>query len=146
MQRILMLSASIVGILWATNGVADSPQLKGTYGFTRTVKCVVSVYGFDPSDFHALGPSFGEAFAEEGIRTFNGDGTGTQSTTTLGIIEPALTPCASSSHFNNSFTYIINGDGSWRIPGEVRSTERLTWVPALVKRSRSPTSRQPGRS
>jgi hypothetical protein len=118
MRRILMvLSGSIIGIIWAANAVADSPRLKGTYGFTRTVKCIVSASGFDHNDFHALGPSFGESFAETGILRFNGHGTGTQSSTNLNIVDPALSPGAASSHFSSPFTYVINGDGSWTIPG-----------------------------
>jgi hypothetical protein len=113
----MLLSASMVGIIWAANAVADSPRLMGTYGFTRTVTCVVSASGFDPNDFHASGPSFGESFAETGIRTFNRDGTGTQSSMNLDIIDPALSPGASSSHFTSPFTYVINGDGTWAIPG-----------------------------
>jgi hypothetical protein len=116
MKVILLLSASIIGITWAANAVADSPNLEGDYGFTRTVKCVVSVFPFD-SNFQATGPAFGESFAEEGVRTFNGDGTGTQSSTNLDIVDPANTPGASSSHFTDTFRYIINGDGTWTIPG-----------------------------
>ena len=47
MQRILMLSLSIAVVTWAANAFADSPNLMGAYGFTRTVKCIVSHTGFD---------------------------------------------------------------------------------------------------
>lgn len=118
MQRILVLiPASITGIMWAANAGADSPQLMGDYGFTRNVTCIVSASGFDSNDFHAVGSSFGESFAEKGVRTFNGDGTGAENFLALNITDPALSPGASSSHVTNPFNYTINGDGSWTIPG-----------------------------
>jgi hypothetical protein len=117
MQRLFVLSASIAVVTWAANAFADSPSLMGAYGFTRTVKCIVSHTGFD-SNNRALDGNFGEAFAEEGVRTFNGDGNGTQSFTALNIEIPADHPGANSSHVTKQpFTYIVNGDGTWHIPG-----------------------------
>ena len=117
MQRLFMLSVSIAVVIWAASAVADSPNLKGDYGFTRTVKCIVSHTGFD-SNNRALDGYFGEAFAEEGVRTFNGDGNGTQSFTALNIEIPADHSGANSSHVTNQkFTYTVNGDGTWSIPG-----------------------------
>jgi len=110
----LMLSASIIGITtWAATAVAD--QLRGSYGFTRTSSCVVSTLPFD-ANFQATGPAFGDSLVEEGIRTFNGDGTGTQSSTALTLTIPALTPSAGSSSFTSSFTY-TTGDDTWAIAG-----------------------------
>ena len=117
MQRVLMLSVSIPVVIWAASAVADSPNLKGDYGFTRTVKCIVSVFPFD-DHFRATGPTFGEAFAEEGVRTFNGDGNGTQSFTALNIEIPAGNAGANSSRVTNQpFAYVVHGDGTWSIPG-----------------------------
>jgi len=95
MQRVLMLSASVVAMTWAANAVADSPNLKGAYGFTGTAACLVAPghvgdpttppplanptpgvalanSGFDGS-LHPKDPSsaFSHSNAVEGIRTFN---------------------------------------------------------------------------
>ena len=112
MQRLFMLSVSIAVVIWAASAVADSPNLKGDYGFTRTVKCIVSM---DPTFPHDM--TFGESFAEEGVRTFNGDGTGKQSFHALNILIPKDQPGAASSHvIDQPFTYSVNGDGTWSIP------------------------------
>ena len=118
MQRVLMLSVSIAVVIWAASAVADSPNLKGDYGFTRTVKCIVSHTGFTHPDNRALDGYYGEAFAEEGVRTFNGDGNGTERFTALNIEIPSANAGANSSHVTNQkFTYTVNGDGTWSIPG-----------------------------
>ena len=118
MQRVFMLSASIAVVTWAANAFADSPSLMGAYGFTRTVKCIVSHTGFTDPDNRALDGYFGEAFAEEGVRTFNGDGNGTERFTALNIEIPSANAGANSSHVTNQkFTYTVNGDGTWSIPG-----------------------------
>jgi hypothetical protein len=138
MQRVLLLSASVVAMTWAANAVADSPNLKGAYGFTGTAACLVAPgnSGGDPGNdppgppgFNALlqpfnnGSSFSHSNAVEGIRTFNGDGTGTVKGTSVGIT-PRPTPgpppavphfpaSAGSAVFKYDFTYTVNGDGSW---------------------------------
>ena len=113
MQRVFMLSVSIAVVIWAATAVADSPNLKGDYGFTRTVKCIVSTDSSFPHDM-----TFGEDFAEEGVRTFNGDGNGKQSFRALNIIIPAEHPGAASGHaMNQPFAYVVHGDGTWSIPG-----------------------------
>jgi hypothetical protein len=102
------------------NAVADSPNLMGAYAFTRNTTCIVVSHtvGFNPN-FQALGPTIREFFAEEGVRTFNGDGTGTQSSKNLNIYENEIAGSvgAASSHFTDNFKYIINGDGTWTIQG-----------------------------
>jgi hypothetical protein len=95
-----MVGMSIAVMTWAASAVADSPNLKGAYGFTRTVKCIVSHTGFN-SDNRALDGYFGEAFAEEGVRTFNGDGNGTQSFTALNTEIPSGNAGANSSRVTN---------------------------------------------
>jgi hypothetical protein len=143
MQRMLMLSTSVVAMTWAANAVADSPNLKGAYGFTGTAACLVapgSTGGTTPesnptpgtalpnSGFQAdLRPNdptaaFSHSNAVEGIRTFNGDGNGTVKGTNVGITVrptpgpngyPHFPPGASSSFFSYKFTYTVNSDGSW---------------------------------
>jgi hypothetical protein len=96
------LSVSVVAMTWAATAAADSPNIKGSYGFTGTAACLVSpgqvgdpnrpprsppirlplcplpLSGFKPN----LQPNdavpgsvsvvFSHSFAVEGIRTFNG--------------------------------------------------------------------------
>lgn len=117
MQRSRMWSVSIVVMIWSANAVADSPKLKGDYAFTGSAACIdtVSPNNFNP-DFTPTGGSsstFGQSFAAEGIRTFNGDGTGTVTGSTMGITFPAANEGAGSDNFQFSFTYTVNSDGSW---------------------------------
>jgi len=162
MQRVLLLSVSVVAMTWAANAVADSPNLKGAYGFTGTAACLVAPghvgdpntppalpnptpgvaltnSGFDanlhPKDI-SPGPTaaFSHSNAVEGIRTFNGDGTGTVKGTSVGITVrptpgpngyPHFPPGAGSAFFSYDFTYTVNGDGSWTatmVPGSYTET------------------------
>ena len=118
MQRVFMLSVSIAVVTWAASAIADSPNLMGDYGFTRTVRCIVSEFVFD-DNFQPTGPAFGESFAEEGVRTFYGDGTGTTRFKALNITTPpAMHPGAFTSEVpDQKFSYSIDGDGKWSIPG-----------------------------
>jgi hypothetical protein len=162
MQRVLMLSTSVVAMVWAANAVADSPNLKGAYGFTGTAACLVAPgstgsggtmplpnptpgtalpnSGFQtdlrPNDAvpGSSSVAFSHSNAVEGIRTFNGDGTGTVKGTSVGITirptpgpngYPHFPPSAGSSTFGYSFIYTVNGDGSWTatmVPGSYSET------------------------
>jgi hypothetical protein len=150
MQRMLILSTSVVAMTWAANAVADSPNLKGAYGFTGTAACLVAPGnsglgtasnpvgspGFN-SELQVLDPqnSFSHSNAVEGIRTFNGDGTGNVVGSAVGITVrptpgpppaiPSFPPSAGSSKFSYKFTYAVNGDGSWTatmVPGSYTET------------------------
>ena len=78
--------------------------------------------------------SYTRSFSVEGIRTFNGNGTGTVKGTAVGVVGrptpgpdgyPHFPPSASSANFGFSFTYTINGDGSWTstmVPGSYSET------------------------
>jgi hypothetical protein len=160
MQRTLLLSASAFVVAWATSAVANSPNLKGDYGFTGTSGCLVAPgsgptpqspgnttpypnAGFQP-DLRpkdalpgAATDSFYHSDAVEGIRTFNGDGTGTVSGTSIGVTPrptpgppvppgfPRFPPAAGSSVFSYNFTYTVNGDGSWTatmVPNSFKET------------------------
>lgn len=155
MQRMLMLSTSVIAMTWAANAVADSPNLKGAYGFTGTAACLVapgSTGGTMPksnptpgialpnsgfqTDLRPNDPTsaFSHSNAVEGIRTFNGDGTGTVRGTSVGTTVrptpgpngyPHFPPSAGSSKFSYKFTYTVNGDGSWTdmmVPGSYTET------------------------
>jgi hypothetical protein len=146
-----MFSVSAVAMTWTASAIANSPNLKGAYGFTGTAACVVAPgsstsstnptpgvalpnSGFN-SNLHPIdGKVFSHSFAVEGIRTFNGDGTGAVVGTSVGIDPPptpgppgypAFPPGAGASTFRFSFTYTVNGDGSWTammVPGSFLET------------------------
>jgi hypothetical protein len=131
MQRLLMLSVSSVVLSLVSNALADSPQLKGTYAFVGHAGCVISTLAFD-SAFTSLPGSyvFNDTSSSRGTHTFNGDGTGTTQTQSMTatylplpnhpIGEPNMDfpPSrggAGSSHSSSSFTYTVNGDGSFTL-------------------------------
>ena len=109
------LSVAMVAMTWGQTATAVSPRLKGAYGFTGTTACLSTAApgpGFNPNLTPTDG-SFGQSFATEGIRTFNGDGTGTVRGSSMGIAIPANVHSAGSDDFSFSFTYTLNSDGSW---------------------------------
>jgi hypothetical protein len=91
-----------------------------------------------PNDFTNPGDSpsasFNHSFSVEGIRTFNGDGTGTVKGTAVGVDNrptpgpngyPHFPPSAGSSDFSFSFTYTVDGNGGWTatmVPGSYTET------------------------
>jgi len=169
MGRALIFSISALGLAYAGNAAADSPKLKGAYGFTGTAACLVAPGGipgtnplpnpnvpgntvaFPNSGFNAaLQPkeffppfcsapgcpttAFSDSFAVEGIRTFNGNGTGTVKGTVVGVTVrptpgpngyPHFPPSAGSSNFQFSFTYTVDDNGGWTatmVPGSYTQT------------------------
>jgi hypothetical protein len=148
-HRTIVLAISTVALTAAGSAFADSPKLKGAYGFTGTAACLVgggSVPGATPLPSPGPGPlpnagfnaslqvkdvagAFSRSFSVEGIRTFNGDGTGTVKGTAVGIVVkptpgpngfPHFPPAASSADFAFSFTYTVDGNGGWTssmVPG-----------------------------
>jgi hypothetical protein len=164
----LSVSVSVVAITWAASAAADSPKLKGAYGFTGTAACLVAPghvgdanvppplnnptpgVALLNSGFNALlrpndslpapaSPSqnYSHSWSVEGIRTFNGDGTGTVKGTSVGITIrptpgpngfPHFPPSAGSTDFSFSFTYTVDGNGGWTstmVPGSY-SANHLT--------------------
>src|SRR5262249_49157018 len=141
MQPALLCSIATAAVLWGATAVADSPSIKGAYGFTGTAACLVAPgstvppgpnptpgtalpnSGFDPVTLRPIdGKVFSRSFSVEGIRTFNGDGTGTVKGTAVGITVPPtpqppgypnFPPAAGSGDFSFSFTYTADGDGGW---------------------------------
>jgi hypothetical protein len=152
------VSLSVVTVgLAAAAAAEDGPRLKGSYGFTGTAVCLVAPgHAGDPSGPPLPNPSPGVALPNsgffpnlrpkdavpgsptqaytsshsvEGIRKFNGDGTGTVKGTAVGVTGrptpgpggfPHFPPAAGSSDFSFSFTYTVNADGSWTtamVPG-----------------------------
>jgi hypothetical protein len=120
MLRAFLFSASAVVVIFAANAASGPPSvsllssLTGNYGITDTSVCIFSRGGFD-SNFQAIGTNvFSSSFAHEGIWTFNGDGTGTAKDLNVGL---GVTPTsgASSVRSTSSFTYTVNGDGTFTV-------------------------------
>jgi hypothetical protein len=163
MSRAFAIFATMVATGWATQALADSPKLKGSYGFTGTAACLVAPghvgdanvppplpnptpgvalpdSGFNallrPNDTGEPTPSqnYSRSFSVEGIRTFNGDGTGTVKGTAVGITVrptpgpngfPHFPPSAGSADFSFQFTYTVDGNGGWTstmVPGSYSET------------------------
>jgi hypothetical protein len=141
------LSVCLVAMTWAQTAVIG-PRLKGAYGFTGSGACLVAPgstvppgpnptpgvalpnSGFDPVTLRPIdGKVFSYSFTVEGIRVFNGDGTGTVKGTTVTVTVPPtpqppgfpnFPPSASSADFSYSFTYTVDGEGGWTsamVPG-----------------------------
>src|SRR6266481_1102356 len=118
MQRAFMLSVSALVMTFAANASADSPPLKGAYGFTGSDACLVApALGFN-AVFVATGTAWSHSESIEGILTFNGDGTGTFKNTNVTIFvppTPGFLPNADSRNGGASFTYTVNADGSFTV-------------------------------
>jgi hypothetical protein len=112
MQRLFMLSVSAVIAIYSANAIADSSHLKGTYGFTSTNGCLYASGGFNTS-LQTLGTASSGSFSSEGVWTFNGDGTGTYTLSSVGITPPptvGFLPSADSSAGGASFTFTVADD------------------------------------
>ena len=131
MLRAFLLSASAVVVIYAANAASGPPfplpgpppvallsSLTGNYGVTSKSVCLFSRGGFDPN-FQAIGTNvFSSSFADEGIWTFNGDGTGTAKNLNVGLgvpPTPGFQPNASSVSTTFSFTYTVNADGTFTV-------------------------------
>src|SRR5215467_10426255 len=115
MRYTLLLPVLAFVTTWSAGAIADPPTLKGNYGFTGTAACLSTAApgpGFNPN-FTPTDGSFGQSFTSEGIRTFNGDGTGVVRGSSMGITIPANANSAGSDDFSFSFTYAVNDDGTW---------------------------------
>ena len=133
MRRLLICSVSAIGLVHAGGAAASSPKLKGVYAFTGSAACLVSADtaptpsgagGFNGN----LQPNSGSrvwstSFSVEGVRIFNGDGTGKIKGTSVNITVPptpagfscpgpgCFPPSAGSTNFEASFTYTVDNDG-----------------------------------
>jgi hypothetical protein len=139
-------AVSTAAVTWAGSAAADSPRLKGSYGFTGSAACIAAQgHVGDPnnppqlvnptpgvalpnSGFNSnlqvkdVAGAYSRSFAVEGVRTFNGNGTGTVKGTTVGVTDkptpgpngfPHFPPSAGGGDFSFSFTYVVNPDGTW---------------------------------
>ena len=113
---------SMLGVMLLWSGVADAQGLnhilRGTYAFTGEGACLVSpTGGFNP-DLTPTNPAgrFVISFSVQGVRIFNGDGTGTLSGRAVSITHSdvaAVLGGASSNDFQASFTYNVVPDGTF---------------------------------
>ncbi len=153
----LAVVALLAGVS-AASADFDGPKLRGSYAFTGTADCLVSPghvpdtvpdtnptpgvalsnSGFNsrlqPNDAGPTSGAYNHSFSVEGIRKFNGNGTGTVKGTVVGISHrptpgpngfPHFPPSASAADFSFSFTYTVNEDGSWTsamVPGTYTET------------------------
>ena len=117
MRRASVLSIAGVMLLWVgtTDATPDDRNhlLQGDYVFAGEATCLVAL----PPGFNAdLTPKDGRftvSFSVQGVRTFNGDGTGTLHGRAVSLSHPD-TPVvlggAGSSDFQASFTYNVAPD------------------------------------
>lgn len=122
-----VLAAAAVLIGSVTISYAAPPTLKGDYAFTGSAACLNSPDGFNadltitpqanvtPTTFR----SFSNSFSVQGIRHFNGDGTGYVNATSVAINVPPISNTlnarvsGSTQSFSFEFTYVVNKDGSF---------------------------------
>jgi hypothetical protein len=108
-------------LIWAGSGNAQgqglNQLLKGHYAFSGEGTCIVSpTDGFNP-DLTPIDPvgRFVVSFSVQGVRTFNGDGTGTMRARTVNITHSdvaAVLGGGSSTNIVSSFTYQFAADGT----------------------------------
>jgi hypothetical protein len=127
MRRTIVLSVTAAAFALATTAaVAAPPQIKGQYAITGTTGCLVSVTPIDPVTFRPTSTNnYSVSTNVEGIRVFNGDGTGTAKVTEVGFVPPPpdlpfAGVSAESATITFSFTYTVNDDGTFTtqlVPG-----------------------------
>jgi len=164
MKLVLVCSMAVLSVVCAGGAAAQASNnnITGSFGFTTTGVCLVAPghvgdptvpppvsnptpgvalpnSGFNanlqPSDISSgTTVSFSTSFETRGIRTFNGDGTGTVSGRVVGTTVrptpgpngfPHFPPSAGSSNFTFSFTYTVDGNGGWTstmVPGSYTQT------------------------
>lgn len=119
MRRTLVGSTAVAVVFWATTALAAPPQLMGEYAFTGSTGCLWDPNGFNPATLVPIDDSvYSSSNNVEGVRTFNGDGTGTVRATEVGITPPPPAPGfagpgADAATITFSFTYTVNGDGTF---------------------------------
>ncbi len=101
-------------LLWVGSTFAAAPpSLKGDYAFTGEAGCLISPNGFDGNLKPKGDVFFIDSSSVQGVRTFNGDGTGTVEGTTITTTYGGTFASASSETFNFSFTYALQPDGTF---------------------------------
>ena len=149
MHRFLLLI--IVGVTASGSAFADEPsRLHGTYAFTGMSACIQdsASLGFNPN-FTPKGPAIFFDFTVTGTRTFNDDGTGTVTGTSVAVGAPP-NAFGSSASFTFQFTYTIAPGGMLSltlVPGTFSGQEITgpragqTYVDAVPFQTKSATIR-----
>lgn len=129
-RRVLSLVlAGIVAVMLFPGSAAEADPnnlnklLRGDYAFSGETTCLVSIGGFDPDLTPANPPApfpFVVSFSIQGVRTFNGDGSGKIVGRTVTLSHPYALPLsptpffsrggASSSDIDAAFTYQVAPD------------------------------------
>ncbi len=101
---------------------ARTADLRGSFAIAGSGTCIqtfplvgpngpVPPLGFN-ADFQPIGPASVQSFSIEGVRTFNGDGTGTQRTRIMPLANPGG---ASAIDLTGPFSYSVAADGGLTI-------------------------------
>jgi hypothetical protein len=146
-------SLALVVLVFASSAMAQSRthMLKGDFAFTATLVClnspaIITPTSYTPpagftADLRPIGVSNVSSFSAQGVRTFNGDGTGSSRARSV-FLTPGAAGATESSH---QFTYSVAADRTLTIdegplhavavagPGVGRQT-RVTNTPTLVGR------------
>jgi hypothetical protein len=125
MRRIFLLITVVVVLVWVGIASAAHPHLKGQYAFTGESACLISPNGFE-ADLTPIGGVHSSLFSVQGVRTFNGDGTGSVQGNAVEISPPPALHTGAGSHtFSYKFTYTIDKEGviiSQMVPGSFTGT------------------------
>jgi len=111
-----------------TASLAAPPMLKGEFAFSGTASCLSSVSTFDPVNLISTGSVALAVGTAQGVRTFNGDGTGTVVGTTVSVAANLNSPLPAQGDANTfqfSFTYSVGPDGTTTsavVPGTYHGT------------------------
>jgi len=155
MKRISLCLVLGLILLMVGTAIAAPPQLKGRYAFTGESSMLIipqksddptsQSNPSDPSQINLNQPmtgykTFSGSYSVQGIRTFNGDGTGTVSGTTVEIFPQAhsprynsstgtanwtIAPQTTSQTFSYQFTYTVDKTGNittQMVPGSYLGT------------------------
>jgi hypothetical protein len=137
MKYASICSITAVVLMWPVAATAASPNLKGQYAFSGMGACLFSGGPFTPGLTPTVWPGFpfpnpsgngifSDSFSVEGVRTFNGNGTGSVKGRSVEIVgPPSINPRATVNDFTADFTYTVDGEGGFAItlvPGTFVST------------------------
>ena len=115
----VVFSSALVMVLAASSAMAESHRLKGDFAFSGSAVCVISAAIITPTsytpppgfnaDLVPLGPTFVRTFSTLGVRTFNGDGTGSLTARSVFLGNPGF---ANAQDVTAPFTYSVAADGT----------------------------------
>lgn len=110
------LSAFGLAALSAASAAAAGPSLEGRYSLAGIGSCLSSGAGFLPNGV-AIEPSAANSSVNQGILTFERDGTGSATITQRQLNLPPASPVAFSSTAELSFrfTYRLGSDGTMSV-------------------------------